>query len=239
MNVPCHLSCGIRRFRLPSIIADTGHLAARTYDAEVIRAVLFDFGGVILSSPFEEFERYEQASGLPLGTIRKINSTSPDTNAWARLERSEFSIPEFVEAFETEAAALGYPVDGIAVLACLRGSLRPEMVRAIDLCKEHYSVALLTNNIVSEPTTNSELRDVIARFDVVIESSRVGVRKPEARFYEIALEQLGVAADETVFLDDLGINLKPARAMGMATIKVADPLVALSELSELLGRPLR
>ena len=75
-------------------------------------------------------------------------------------------------------------------------------------------------------------------FDVVIESSKVGVRKPDPRFYEIALDAVDVAPDDAVFLDDLGVNLKPARALGMTTIKVDDPAVALAELEAVVGFPL-
>ena len=206
----------------------------------MVSAVLFDFGGVILSSPFEAFRAYEARAGLPVDTIRTINSTHPDTNAWARLERSEIDVETFVAAFESEAAALGYHVDGAQVIACLRGELRPEMVEVVRRCKEHFPIALLTNNIVSgDGGEVGSFAEVVAMFDVVIESSVVGVRKPETRFYEIALEALGIEADEAVFLDDLGINLKPARALGMTTIKVDDPAVAIDELEVVLGMRLR
>lgn len=206
----------------------------------MISAVLFDFGGVILSSPFEAFRAYEERAGLPVDIIRTINSTDPDANAWARLERSEIDVATFVAEFEREAAALGHRVDGTEVISCLRGELRPEMVEAVRRCKERHDVALLTNNIVSgDGGEVGEFAEVVAMFDVVIESSVVGCRKPETRFYEIALESLGIEADQAVFLDDLGINLKPAKALGMTTIKVGDPSVALDELETVLGIPLR
>ena len=203
--------------------------------------MLFDLGGVILTSPFEEFSRYEAAAGLPAGTVRRINSTDPDTNAWARLERNEVALNEFVAAFEDEGAALGVQVDGGKVLACLRGQVRPEMHVAVERCSEVFTTGLLTNNFVSwsdasgADAADDVLKSVLACFDAVVESSVVGVRKPEPRFYELALEQLGVAAADSVFLDDLGVNLKPARAMGMTTIKVTDPVVALAELAEVTG----
>jgi putative hydrolase of the HAD superfamily len=203
--------------------------------------VLFDLGGVILTSPFEEFSRYEAAAGLPAGTVRRINSTDPDTNAWARLERNEVALNEFVAAFEDKGAALGVQVDGWKVLACLRGQVRPEMHVAVERCSEVFTTGLLTNNFVSwsdasgADAADDVLKSVLACFDAVVESSVVGVRKPEPRFYELALEQLGVAAADSVFLDDLGVNLKPARAMGMTTIKVTDPVVALAELAEVTG----
>lgn len=213
----------------------------RAYDARMLRAVLFDLGGVVLTSPFEEFERYERAAGLPTGTVRRLNSTDPDTNAWARLERNELGLDEFVVAFEAEAAAVGVALDGWAVLACLQGTVRPEMRRAVERCAERFTTALLTNNFVSwadatgAAAPDPDLRAVLERVDVVVESSVVGVRKPEPRFYELALETLGVAAEECVFLDDLGVNLRPARAMGMTTIKVVDPAAALAELAAVTG----
>jgi putative hydrolase of the HAD superfamily len=209
----------------------------------VIRAVFFDFGGVILSSPCDAVASYEQRSGLPLGVLRSLNATNPDTNAWARLERSEIGIDDFVLAFEAEAAAAGHRVDGRAVLECLSGEVRPEMVEAVRRCSERFVTGLLTNNFVTGPddggpTQHPEWGPVISLFGVVVESSRVGVRKPDPRFYELACDLAGVEPTEVVFLDDLGVNLKPARAMGMTTIKVGDPNMALQELESVLGLPL-
>ncbi|MCU1357594.1 MAG: HAD-superfamily hydrolase, phosphatase [Acidimicrobiales bacterium] len=203
-----------------------------------ITAALFDFGGVILSSPFDAFARYEADRGLPPGFLRSVNATDPDTNAWARLERSELDLDGFAAAFEEESSTLGHRVPGWDVLELLAGDLRPEMVEAVRRCGERLKTALLTNNVTGMEA-NGELADVVAMFDVVVESSVVGVRKPDPAFYEIACEQLGIEPSEAVFLDDLGINLKPARAMGMATIKVGDPAVAIAELEAVVGFPLR
>ena len=211
--------------------------AEDSYDAHVIRAVLFDFGGVILSSPFDAFAAYEERAGLPAGFLRKVNATDPDANAWARLERNELAIDDFVVAFQAEAAALGHQVDGYEVLACLRGEIRPRMVEAIRRCRTQFATALLTNNFVTgnpDWSSGGSFGPILDLFDVVVESSQVGVRKPEPRFYEIALEQLAIGAHEAVFLDDLGVNLKPARGLGMTTIKVVDPDAALDELAALL-----
>ena len=208
----------------------------------MLRAVLFDFGGVILSSPFEAFEAYERRAGLAAGTIRSINATNPDTNAWARLERAELDLDQFVEVFEAEAGELGHEVSGAEVLECLKGELRPEMVVAIERLRERFAVALLTNNFLTgtpDWSAGGSFSELVDLFDVIVESSRVGCRKPERRFYELALEELDISADEAVFLDDLGVNLKPARAMGMTTIKVTDPAVALAELEAAVGMELR
>jgi len=202
--------------------------------------VLFDFGGVITTSPFEAFARYEASHGLPDGFIRSINATDPDTNAWARLERNEVDVDAFAPLFEAEAAALGQLVDAHEVLACLSGEIRPSMVIALERLSGHVALGLLTNNFVSvEGEGPPSMTRVLELFDVVIESSTAGCRKPDPRFYELALEGLGIDAEEAVFLDDLGVNLKPARAMGMATIKVADPEQALDELEALVDISLR
>ncbi len=205
-----------------------------------IRAVLWDFGGVILSSPFEAFNHYETARGLPLDHIRRVNATNPDANAWALLERNDVTPAQFDDLFATESAALGHRVPGADVLALLSGEVRPQMVAALDrVIAAGYRTACLTNNVVSTSSDPSprhiEVAAIMARFDHVVESSKVGCRKPEPRFYEIACELVGVGPDECIFLDDLGINLKPAAAMGMRTIKVGDPAIALNELFGHLG----
>ena len=201
-----------------------------------IQAVLWDFGGVILSSPVEAFNTYEAEKGLPLDLIRRVNSTNPHSNAWALLERNDISPQEFDSLFATESEALGHRVPGADVLALLSGDVRPRMVQALDTVKAAgFKIACLTNNVVSteEPATErqAEVRTIMHKFDHVVESSKVGCRKPEPRFYEIACELLQVSPTECVFLDDLGINLKPAAAMGMRTIKVVNPDDALAELS--------
>ncbi|MGZ4693841.1 MAG: HAD-IA family hydrolase [Acidimicrobiales bacterium] len=207
----------------------------------VIRAALFDFGGVILSSPFDAFAAFEREHALPEGFLRKVNATDPDTNAWARLERSEVDLEEFAELFTDESAALGHRVDGHEVLALLAGEVRPDMVEAVRRCSERLTTGLLTNNFIASDgrgMQDSPLGEILSLFDAVIESSVVGVRKPDPLFYEIACTTLGIEPSEAVFLDDLGVNLKPARLMGMLTIKVTDPAVALAELEQVLGFPL-
>jgi putative hydrolase of the HAD superfamily len=211
-------------------------------------AVLWDFGGVILSSPFEAFNHYEERGGLPRDFIRSVNATNPHSNAWARLERTEISPDEFDAAFHDDSTALGHSVRGFDVLALLAGEVRPEMVRALDRVKEEgYRTACLTNNIVNRVIEGAEEADpraveiarIMDRFDVIVESSKVGVRKPEPRFYEIACAALGVEPAACVFLDDLGINLKPAAAMGMTTIKVLGAEQAIADLERVLAVSLR
>ena len=205
----------------------------------MIRAVLWDFGGVILSSPFEAFNRYEADHGLPTDFIRGVNATDPDENAWALLERSEVTSDEFDERFADESERLGHRVAGADVLALLSGHVRPEMVAALDAVKAAgYRTACLTNNVVGGEE-RADVAGIMERFDHVVESSKVGRRKPEVEFYEIACDLVGVRPDECVFLDDLGINLKPAKAMGMTTIKVVTADQAIADLESALGLTLR
>ena len=211
-------------------------------DAE-IRAVLWDFGGVILSSPFDAFNDHERSNDLPIDFIRTVNSVNPHDNAWAKLERNDVGPEEFDALFASESDALGHRVPGRDVLALLSGSVRAEMVIALDrVIEAGYATACLTNNVVSDDTAAVKRPDVAAvmsKFDHVVESSKVGVRKPETRFYEIACELVGVEPRHCVFLDDLGINLKPARAMGMTTIKVGAADQAITDLEQILDIPLR
>jgi putative hydrolase of the HAD superfamily len=206
-----------------------------------IEAVFWDFGGVITTSPFEAFARHERETGLPDGFIRRVNATGADDNAWAKLERNEVDVDAFCRLFEAEARALGGTVDGRAVLRLLAGEPRPEMVAALRAVARDYRTACLTNNVrgpARTPESAARITEIMAIFDVVVESSKVGVRKPEPRFYEIACELVGVAPGRVVFLDDLGVNLKPARAMGMRTIKVVSPAQAIADLEAALGRSL-
>jgi putative hydrolase of the HAD superfamily len=195
---------------------------------------MFDFGGVVTTSPFEAFARYEQVHGCPPGFIRGVNATDPDTNAWARLERGEIGAAEFALAFGEESRLAGHHIDGAEMLAMLSGEVRPEMVRAIRRCGETLKTACLTNNYAGH-AARGDVEEIFALFDLVLESSRIGIRKPEPAFYRLACESLGVEPHEVVYLDDLGVHLKPARAMGMRTIKVTSAADALGALSEATG----
>ena len=208
----------------------------------MIKAVFWDFGGVITSSPFESFNRFEKEKNLPLDFLRSVNSTNPDSNAWALLERNEINLEEFDLLFERESDDLGHSVKGKDVIALLKGQIRPEMITALEKIKGNLIQACLTNNIQSMGDIDFEgnvsaagkHEEVMSMFDFVFESSKENVRKPDPEFYLRACERGDVDPSDVVFLDDLGINLKPAKALGMSTIKVADPKEALSELQALL-----
>jgi putative hydrolase of the HAD superfamily len=212
-----------------------------------IRAVLWDFGGVITESPFVAFEKFERACGLPPAFLRAINARNPDRNAWARFERSELTPTEFDDAFAAESRAAGHEVRGLDVIDLLYGDVRPEMLAALKAAGPHFTNVCVTNNVNAGPGRGFERdgaraaqwREAMALFDDVIESSKVGVRKPERRFFELACERLGIIPTQAVYLDDLGSNLKPARTMGMRTIKVEHPAKAIAELESVLEIRLR
>ncbi len=203
-----------------------------------IHAVIWDFGGVISSSPFEAFAAYEQAHGLPRDFLRTVNATNHLDNAWARFERSAIDLATFDTEFADESAALGHRVPGRDVIALLGGSIRPQMVQALRVLRARLKIGLITNNVASPGAENADPtgRDaVLPLFHHVIESAKVGLRKPDPTIYLLMCEALGVQPAHCVFLDDLGVNLKPARQLGMQTIKVDDPDVALRELQDLVG----
>jgi putative hydrolase of the HAD superfamily len=218
-----------------------------TSHANSPRAVLWDFGGVILSSPFEAFRGYEREAGLPEDFIRSLNARNPDANAWAKMERSEVSLDEFVALFESEAEAQGRKLDGWRVLQAISGDIRPQMVEALRRCKAAFKVACITNNMKSgegpgmarSAEKAAAVAEIMTLFEHVVESSKLGFRKPDPRIYQHACDLLGVAPEQCIYLDDLGINLKPARAMGMRTIKVGDPDAAIAELEAMVGIRLR
>ena len=209
----------------------------------MVEAVIFDFGGVFTSSPFEAFARYERENDLPADLIRKINSQNHLTNAWARFERAELDLDGFDKAFADEALALGHYVPGREIIGLLSGDFRPEMIEALRRIKMKFKTGCITNNVPANMSGSNEGRtlyakEIMALFDHVIESAKTGIRKPDPRIYEMMCEALGVKPETCIYLDDLGVNLKPARAMGMHTIKVESGPQAIAALEHLTGMAL-
>jgi putative hydrolase of the HAD superfamily len=208
-----------------------------------VKAVIWDFGGVITSSPFEAFNRYEAEQGLPHNLFRKVNSTNPDSNAWALFERNEIDAAGFDTMFLTESTALGHPVPGAEVLKLLSGDVRPAMVAALKQCKAQFKVGCITNNVqtghgagmAGTSDKAAAVAGVMELFDAVIESSKAGVRKPDPKIYLMMCELLGVEPAHCIYLDDLGINCKPAATLGMTAIKVTGQDQALAELAAATG----
>lgn len=208
-----------------------------------LQAVLWDFGGVLTSSPFDAFTRYEAERKLPKDFIRGINAVNGDTNAWARFERSEIDAEGFDVAFAEEARDRGHDVPGKDVLALLSGDLRPRIIAALKTCKTHVKVGCITNNVKSgkgagmslDPNKARAVGEIMELFDHVIESSKIGLRKPDPRIYEAMCERLSIDPKQCIYIDDLGINLKPARAMGMTTIKALSEQQILDDLAATTG----
>ena len=205
-----------------------------------LQAVIWDFGGVLTSSPFEAFTRYEAEKGLPKDFVRSVNALNIQENAWAKLERSEVTADEFDTLFREESAALGHEVPGKDILGLLSGDIRPAVVEALKTCKGQVKVGCITNNapvgkgagMSSDANKAAQVSEIMKLFDHVIESSKLGIRKPDPRIYALMCEALDVDPAKCIYLDDLGINLKPARAMGMHTIKVLNEAQLLQDLRE-------
>jgi putative hydrolase of the HAD superfamily len=208
-----------------------------------ITAVLWDFGGVLTTSPFDSFNRFEQASGIPRDFIRGVNAVNPTSNAWARFESSQIDLDEFDRAFAQESQAAGHRIPGREIVALLSGDVRPRMVEVLKRCRAEYKVACITNNVMAgegaamaaSPGGAAAVTEVMALFETVIESSKEGIRKPDPRIYRLACDRLGISPVDAVYLDDLGINLKPARDLGMQTIKVVSEAQAIADLESVLG----
>ena len=193
------------------------------------RAVIWDFGGVITSSPFDNFKKFEISRNLPAGFIRMVNSQNSDFNAWALLEKGEIDNAMFDQMFLEESRNLGQPIRGDDVLPLINCDIRDEVVSVIQKLKTIGIFQLcLTNNINKPPSLaksfdddyQAKLKGVMGYFDYVLESSKLGIRKPDVKIYQLAIEKIGLNPSDIVYFDDLGINLKPARNLGMQTVKV-------------------
>ena len=200
------------------------------------KAIIWDFGGVITSSPFDAFNEFEEVNGLPKDIIRTINSENPDMNAWAQFESNSITIDQFNDLFLKEAKAKGFDIKGRDIIKLLKGSIRENMVSFLNELKSDFKLGCITNNVKpsSEENTDNETKEAMSIFDHVIESSIVGIRKPNPEIYMMSCDALNVSPDQCIYLDDLGINLKPARELGMTTIKVIQPEDAIQEVRNLL-----
>jgi putative hydrolase of the HAD superfamily len=202
------------------------------------QAVIFDLGGVVLGSPLHAIADYEREIGLPSNSINRVVMDTAPAGAWSRLERGELSMEAFYQAFDQDCVDAGHTISARAMMEriALSAGPRPAMLEAVTRIKRRgLSVAALTNNWASEDSATRSHNDVRDHFDVFIESSVEGLRKPDPKIYRLACDRVSVTPDRAIFLDDIGANLKPARALGMTTIKVVTPEAALSELSRLLG----
>lgn len=204
-------------------------------------AVIFDLGGVVLGSPLHAIAAYERELGIPDGFVNRVVADTAPHGAWSRLERGELSLGAFYPAFESDCLQAGRALSARSMMERMASASepRPAMLEAVRRIRAAgLKTAALTNNWVSDDGSEGA-RALEPHFDAFVESSVVGLRKPDPRIYQHACAEIGVAPDAAVFLDDIGSNLKTARQLGMATIKVEDPAIALGELEALLGFALR
>jgi len=207
-------------------------------------AVFFDFGGVITESPFEAFNTYEIEKEIPLGLISSVNRRNPHQNAWAKLERGEVTADEFDLLFSQESRELGHQVSGLEVLKLVFTPVRPEMIELLASLKGEYKLSCLTNNFPRSNTITQLIGEqrfeswdsALSLFDNVVESAKIGTRKPQKEFYEYACSVNSVSPNSVVFLDDIGINLKSAKELGITTIKVISGSQAIQDLQNILSR---
>jgi len=204
-----------------------------------INTIIFDFGGVITDSPLAAFRELEKKHFIQLGTISRVVMTNPDKNSWAQCERGEININQFIKEFEKEADNLGYKINMKLVLQQLYGPIRPLMVSKIKELSKQYKLVCLTNVLkgmksMTPKHRSEEVDRVLKNFYRVYESYEIGMRKPEERIYKHLLNDLEISPEKCVFLDDLGVNLKTAKRIGIHTIKVSDPKNAISELDNIL-----
>jgi putative hydrolase of the HAD superfamily len=210
-------------------------------DPVKLRAVIFDLGGVVLGSPLHAIAAYERELGIPAGFVNRVVVETAPSGAWSRLERGELAMENFFAEFEADCAAAGQEIDARAMFAHMAQASqpRPQMLEAIRRIRGGgMKTAALTNNWATEEDLDGT-RALRPHFDVFVESSVLGLRKPDPRIYHHACGELGVTPPEAVFLDDIGLNLKSARKLGMTTIKVVEPDQALGELEDVLGVSLR
>ena len=202
-----------------------------------IKALIFDLGGVVLESPFHVMKLFARESQIDPHDLVRILNYSSAKSPWAKLERGEITREAFGKAIEAEAKSEGLSFSGIGILEAFDKhiTVRNQALEAIrDYRAQGFKVAALTNIWPTNDTLHVAFDMLVNEFDVFVESWRVGARKPEPLIYERVLAELQVEPTACVFLDDLGENLKPARAMGMKTIKVSDIDVALTELRNLI-----
>ena len=187
-----------------------------------IKLILWDYGGVLTYSPFLNIKDFEQLSNIKQNSIIKINSNKPFVNAWAKLEKNLISFNEFSCLFKEEAKSIGINhIDPIKLLQCIEVSLNNKMVTLLKKVSQKYDCACLTNNFKNHfsKKNSSTFNSIKKSFDYIFESSKLGLRKPEKEIYLYAQKKMKVKPQEILFIDDLGINLKPARELGFITYK--------------------
>ena len=205
------------------------------------KAVIFDLGGVILTSPFPVFSHFERQHKLPDGAILSLIKQGGDRGAWAALERGDMDVDTFTRAFAAEARQAGIALDAAGLLHTLGEQVRIEQAMlntAKKIRRQNLRVGVITNNWDPGNGYFKPMQDFRHEFDLIVESWLIGVRKPHQAIFARALEGLGCAPEEVVFLDDIVSNLHQPRAMGMTTLLVKNPADTILELAGLLSMDL-
>ena len=198
-----------------------------------IKIILWDYGGVLTESPIKNFRKFENDNNYSLNTIVKINSDNKYNNAWAQLEKDKISIEKFSKLFREEAKQFGVQnINTDKLFECLNVKLNIKMVELLENVSKFYSCVCLTNNF--KKMSSSDFENIKHNFSLIIESCKIGLRKPEKQIYKYVLEVLKVNAKEILFIDDLGINLKPARELGFHTYKFTDSDKTISYIKNML-----
>ncbi|XP_004595440.2 acyl-CoA dehydrogenase family member 10 [Ochotona princeps] len=221
-----------------------GALRSTHSGGSAYKAVIFDMGGVLIPSPGSVAAEWEVQNRVPSGTIVKALIRGGENGPWMRFMRGETTREDFLEEFERHCSEMAEAPVRVASFFSLLTSDRvakqfPVMTEAITQIRARgLQTAVLSNNFYL-PDGTSFLPLDRNQFDVVVESCLEGVCKPDPRIYQLCLQRLGRQPSESVFLDDLGQNLKTAASLGIRTMKVRDPESAVQELEALLGFPLR
>lgn len=210
-------------------------------DPERVEDAVFDFGGVFVAGGVESVQGFGDRHGLSANAWQRIRRElfHDTTGLWSAVERGEATFAQFVARLRVLCAEHGSDVS-LADAANFMGNagdtterLRPEIVDAVARLHGRMPTALLTNNIPEWRPWWRSLFDVDALFDVVIDSSEIGMRKPEPEIYQLTRAKLDLPHTALFFLDDLGVNLKSARALGWQTLRYDDTPRVLSVLNAL------
>uniref|UniRef100_UPI00398E8CA0 acyl-CoA dehydrogenase family member 11 isoform X2 n=1 Tax=Pristiophorus japonicus TaxID=55135 RepID=UPI00398E8CA0 len=210
-------------------------------DPRQYKAVIFDMGGVLIPSPYKLAAEWELKNNLKAGSIWQTILSGEKHVAWDRCMRGKLTFEELVKVCSKEGAA-NQTVDPVQsylfdLTSQLHNPASPGMREAIQCIRaEGLQTAVLTNNFWLKGQSFLPVEKV--HFDVIVESCREGVSKPGPEIYKRCLERLNVRPEESIFLDDLGQNLKTAAQLGISTIKVEDIATAIHELEAMLGFPL-
>jgi epoxide hydrolase-like predicted phosphatase len=196
--------------------------------------VVFDLGGVMTVPPWVPIDAYGVEVGLPEGAMSRYFRNDA---IFSQLERGETTLREFMKSVGLrvqETYGIRIDLKALGRAGIVGGEMNPDMITFVGaLHRAGIRLGLLTNNTKEAPDWRSRIP--IECFDAVIDSSEVGMRKPDPAIYQLTLDRLGAAAADVVFVDDTETNLPPAEAMGIAVVHFVDPTQGRAAIAELCG----